>query len=181
MSDDTTPEHSSDDAPQADEPAAVETATLDEESTESSQSSSKKWKIAAIVAVIAAAVSLGALGSLLLGGGTQVAGDVLACQPSRDFTEGADPKAGDTCPPKDAKYTDGLVEKAKGGEFNIRTIEGGRLGEQLKLFVREPDRAYIDVQHAQTHAALGQPVRVYTKKHEGREIVIYMEDSPLLQ
>jgi hypothetical protein len=155
----------------ADEAAAGETAPK----------SNKRWKIAAVVAVLAAALSVGVLASLLFAGGSGAGGDVLACVPSRDYTKNSDPNAGDTCPPKGAKYTDGLVEKAEGGDFTIRSIEGGRLGKTLKLFVREPDRAYIDVQHAQTHAALGQPVRVFTKPYEGREIVIYMEDSPLLK
>ena len=143
---------------------------------------SRGWRIAAAVAVLAATLTVGALGSLLLGGssGDGPEGDVLACVPSRDFTEDADKSTGDSCPPKDAKFTDGLVEKAKDGEFTLRVIEGGQIGTSIKLFVREPDRAYLDVQHAQTHAALGQPVRVYTKRHEGREIVIYMVDSPLL-
>ena len=138
------------------------------------------WRIAAIVAVLAAATSLGVLGSLLLGGESGgPGGDVLACIPSRDFTEGAK-KSGDTCPPKGAPYTDGLVQKSESGSFTLQPIRQGSLGKELKLTVREPDRAYIDVAHAQTHAALGQPVRVYTKKHEGQEVVIYMVDSPLL-
>lgn len=137
------------------------------------------WRIAAIVMVLAAVTSLGVLGSLLWGESGGPGGDVLACIPSRDFTEGAK-KSGDTCPPKGAPYTDGLVQKSEGGSFTLRPIQGGSIGKDLKLTVREPDRAYVDVQHAQTHAALGQPVRVYTKKHEGQEVVIYMEDSPLL-
>lgn len=160
---------------------AVEVGTDEAAAGETAPRSNKRWKVAAVVAVIAAAVSLGVLMSLLFAGGSGVGGDVLACVPSRDYNKDSDPNAGDTCPPKGAKSTDGLVEKAEGGDFTIRSIEGGRLGKTLKLFVREPDRAYIDVQHAQTHAALGQPVRVFTKPYKGREIVIYMEDSPLLK
>lgn len=156
-------------------------AGVDKAAGETAPRSNKRWKVAAVVAVIAAAVSLGVLMSLLFAGGSGAGGDVLACVPSRDYNKDSDPNSGDTCPPKGAKSTDGLVEKAEGGDFTIRSIEGGRLGKTLKLFVREPDRAYIDVQHAQTHAALGQPVRVFTKPYEGREIVVYMEDSPLLK
>lgn len=168
-------------APVLDGATAEETGADKGASEETSNSSNKRWKIAAVAAVLAAAVSIGVLASLLFAGGSGTGGDVLACVPSRDYTKDSDPNAGDTCPPKGAKYTDGLVEKAKGGDFTIRSIEDGRLGKKLDLFVREPDRAYIDVQHAQTHAALGQPVRVFTKRYEGREIVIYMEDSPLLK
>lgn len=170
-----------DDVPSA-QVDGIDTETETESEGEPAKKGARGWRVAAIVAVLAAATSVGVLGSLLIGGNSgETGGDVLACVPSRDYTKDSDPDAGDTCPPKGAKYTDGLVEKAEGGEFSIRSIEGGRIGKTLDLFVREPDRAYIDVQHAQTHAALGQPVRVFTKLHEGREIVIYMEDSPLLK
>lgn len=140
------------------------------------------WKIAAVVSVLAAAVAVGVLGSLLLSGGSDsdVDSDVRACVPSRDFTKESTDK-GDECPPKGAKQLDGLVEKTSDGGFTMRVIDGGRLGDTVELFVRTPDRAYIDIAHAQTHAALGQPVRVYLEEIEGRTSVVYMEDAPLLR
>jgi hypothetical protein len=144
----------------------------------------KGWKIAAGIAVLAALVALGALASLLFLGdsndGESKGGDVRACVPSHDFTKTSTDK-GDVCPPKDAKQMDGLVQKTKAGSFTIQVIDGKKLGKVVKLYVREPDRPYIDVQHAQTHAALGQPIRVYTKQIDGKESVVYMEDAPLLQ
>ena len=74
-----------------------------------------------------------------------------------------------------------VVDKTSEGGFTMREIRDGRLGDTITLYVREPDRPYIDIAHAQTHAALGQPIRVYTQEIEGRRSVVYMEDAPLLQ
>lgn len=140
------------------------------------------WKIAAIVAVLAAAASVGVLGSLLLAGGGDSEGpgeDVMACVPSRDFTDESE-DAGDECPPEGAERIDGLVQKTSEGGFTIRRLEGGNVGETVELHVREPDRPYINIAHAQTHAALGQPIRVYLEDVDGRKAVVYMEDAPLL-
>lgn len=149
---------------------------------------SRGWKIAAVVAVVAAVTSLGVLSALLFGGGSgsEPGADVRACiidPASRDFTkDGADsghakPK---DCPPEGASQMDGLVQKTSAGGFTIREIKDGQLAGELQLNVRKPDRPYIDIAHAQTHAALGQPVRVYTLKVDGRTSVVYMEDSPPL-
>jgi hypothetical protein len=141
------------------------------------------WKIAAGIAVLAAMVALGALGSLLFlgdGGSGTPAGDVKACVPSHDFTK-TSTDTGDECPPKGAKSQDGLVQKTSKGGFTMQVIEDGKLGKVVKLHVREPDRPYIDIAHAQTHAALGQPIRVYTKRIDGQDAVVYMEDAPLVR
>ena len=103
---------------------------------------------------------------------------------SRDFTkkgerEGHAKPA--NCPPKGAKQADGLVEKTSDGGFTMREIVDGRIGDTIELHVRKPDRPYIDIAHAQTHAALGQPIRVYTLEIDGRDSVVYMEDAPLLR
>jgi hypothetical protein len=146
------------------------------------------WKIAAVVAVVAAVGSLGVLGALLFGGGSgsEPAADVRACiidPASRDFTkdgaEGGHVRP-ENCPPEGASQKDGLVQKTSAGGFTIREIQAGRLAGEVRLYVRTPDRPYIDIAHAQTHAALGQPVRVYTLDVDGRESVVYMEDSPPL-
>jgi hypothetical protein len=145
----------------------------------------KGWKIAAALAVVAALVALGALGSLLIGGGggggDKPAGDVRACIPKRDFRKDAKDDGGAECPPKGAKQLDGLVQKTTGGGFTMQVIEGGETGKTVKLHVREPDKPYIDIAHAQTHAALGQPIRVYIEPIDGKDSVIYMEDAPLLR
>ncbi len=149
--------------------------------------SGRGWRIAAGIAVLAAVAALGTLGWLLFAGGTsEPDGDVRACildPSSRDFTEQGK-KEGHAkpanCPPKGSKQSDGLVEKTNSGGFTMREIVDGRLGNSVTLHVREPDRPYIDIAHAQTHAALGQPIRVYTLEIEGRESVVYMEDAPLL-
>ncbi|MCW2928096.1 MAG: hypothetical protein JWM86_2064 [Thermoleophilia bacterium] len=178
--------------PKADEPQiGDEVDGLDDGDADSDEDadgnggSSRAWKAAAIVAVIAAAVALGVLGSLLFfdGGASEQGDDVRACQPVRDFTkDGADDRAtGEKCPPAGATMTDGLVQKTTDGGFTMRTIESGRLSDTIELHVRKPDRAYIDIAHAQTHAALGQPIRVYTERIDGRESVVYMEDAPLLK
>jgi hypothetical protein len=148
--------------------------------------SGRSWRIAAAVAVVAALSALGVLGYLLFAGGsTDPDDDVRACiidPASRDFTkEGEQHAAPKNCPPKGSKKSDGLVEKTSEGGFTMREIVDGRLEDTITLYVREPDRPYIDIAHAQTHAALGQPIRVYTLEIEGRESVVYMEDAPLLQ
>lgn len=152
---------------------------------------SRGWRIAAAVAVVAALGSVTVLLVLLLGGGSDSSdakGDVRACVldlGDRDFTkdgsDGASHPKGRNCPPAGAHKTDGLVKRTDDGGFTIRRIVDGKLdGTTVELHVRKPDRRYIDIAHAQTHAALGQPIRVYTERIDGRESVIYMEDAPLL-
>lgn len=175
----------------ADEPIP----TAEPTTPEPQPGSSRAWKVAAAVAVLAAVSSIGVLGALLFGGGSgEAAADVRACivdPASRDFTKGATegeeaPEGDDHarpagCPPEGARQIDGLVEETDVGGFTLREIiDGQRLGDVVELHVREPDRPYIDVAHAQTHAALGQPIRVYVLEVDGRESVVYMEDAPLL-
>jgi len=135
------------------------------------------WTIVAIVMVLAAAGSVGVLVSLLLGAGSSGPGkDVMACvltNTDRDFTNKHPKNA--KCPPKGAPHVDGLVQEATDTGFNLITVDGTRKSYK----VRAPDRPYIDVQHAQSHASLGQPVRIYTKDVDGSDVIIYMVDSPL--
>ena len=79
-----------------------------------------------------------------------------------------------TRPPASVARVDGLVVKATGDKFVLQLHDHS----SKTLFVRAPDRPYIDVQHAQSHASLGQPVRVYFKKLDGKQSVVFMEDSP---
>lgn len=79
-------------------------------------------------------------------------------------------------PPKSVKFVDGLVIETTPTNFLLLTKKRAR----VTLDIRTPDRPYIDIQHAQTHAALGQPVRVYHRPYRGDEVVVYMEDSPLI-
>jgi hypothetical protein len=161
--------------------------TRDEPEQPPASGSSLGWRIAAGVAVTAALVAIGVLGYLLFAGGsTDPDEDVRACiidPASRDFTkegkESGHSKPAN-CPPKGSKQQDGLVEKTTEGGFTMREIVDGRLEDTITLHVREPDRKYIDLAHAQTHAALGQPIRVYTLEVDGQEAVVYMEDAPLL-
>lgn len=163
---------------------ADEGPTSDDETTEPPRGSGRGWKIAAILAVAAAGISIGVLASLLFFGsgdaGTRPGEDVRACVPSRDFTKEASREASE-CPPSGARKMDGLVQKTSEGGFTIRRLDGGSLGEEVELHVREPDRPYIDIAHAQTHAALGQPIRVYVEEVDGRDVVVYMEDAPLVR
>ena len=169
------------DTPDADSDEASNEARPD------ADGSGRGWRIAAVVAVIAAFVSLGVLGAVLFTGSSDdPAEGVRACildPSSRDFTKSGE-KDGHSkpsnCPPNGAEKTDGLVEKTTAGGFTMRRIEQGRLTDTVKLHVRKPDRPYIDIAHAQTHAALGQPIRVYTLEVDGRDSVVYMEDAPLL-
>lgn len=88
-----------------------------------------------------------------------------------------------TCPAKGAPFVDGLVKSASAGSFTLELLEGRSRGSGATrtFYVRKPDRVYIDVGHAQSHAALGQPVRVYSKRIGGKDIVIHMQDAPLLR
>ena len=166
----------------ADQPAADRRAAGDDGGGAAGEG--RGWKIAAVVAVLAAMMALGALGSLLFagpgGGSDEPAADVRACIPARDFRKGST-DTGDECPPKGATRLDGMVTKTDEGGFTIQVIEDGQLGDQRQLHVREADRPYIDIAHAQTHAALGQPIRVYLEEVDGRESVVYMEDAPLIR
>lgn len=166
--------------------AAPETPTPAPAPTPTPAGSDRGWRIAAGIGALAAVAALGVLGYLLFAGGsTDADADVRACiidPSSRDFTKDADKHAAPkNCPPKGSKQVDGLVEKTSEGGFTMREIVDGRVEDTITLYVREPDRPYIDIAHAQTHAALGQPIRVYTLDIEGRESVVYMEDAPLLQ
>jgi hypothetical protein len=149
--------------------------------------SRKRWKIIAGVMVVLAAISMGVLASLLIGAGNSVpAKDVLACIPNRDYTKSS-PSGGSSgvaggahptdakCPPKGAPHVDGLIQDVTDNGFDLITIDGDRRSYK----VRSADRPYIDIQHAQTHANIGQPVRIYTKDVEGEEVIIYMIDSKL--
>lgn len=165
---------------------SAEDDTTPPDGSDASSGSGRGWRIAAGIAVFAALAALGVLGYLLFAGGsTDADADVRACiidPSSRDFTKDADKHAAPkNCPPKGSKQADGLVEKTSEGGFTMREIVDGRVEDTITLYVREPDRPYIDIAHAQTHAALGQPIRVYTLDIEGRESVVYMEDAPLLQ
>ncbi|MCW2960946.1 MAG: hypothetical protein JWM25_1425 [Thermoleophilia bacterium] len=142
----------------------------------------RRWIILAVVAVAAAAIAMGVLGSLLLGAGDSVAAkDVMACVPSdesRDFTKAENkenPHEVGGCPPKGAPSVDGLVQEATDTGFDLVTIDG----DKRSYPVRPADRPYIDIQHAQSHAALGQPVTIYTKRVDGDDVIIYMTDSTL--
>jgi hypothetical protein len=156
-----------------------------DEPVEPEEGGGRGWRIAAGVAVVAAFVSIGVLAALLLGGGTGTDDDVRACiidPKARDFTkQGQAHERPDGCPPKGAVQADGLVQKTSAGGFTMREIVDGRLEDEVTLYVREPDRPYIDIAHASTHAALGQPIRVYTLEIGGRESVVFMEDAPLLE
>ncbi len=170
----------------SDEDDTTESDAANSEQPGGESGSGRGWRIAAVIAVLAALGALGVLGYLLFAGGsTDPDDDVRACiidPSSRDFTKDADKHATPkNCPPKGAKQADGLVEKTSEGGFTMREIVDGRIGDTITLYVREPDRPYIDIAHAQTHAALGQPIRVYTLEIEGRASVVYMEDAPLLQ
>lgn len=169
------------------EPRDVDAEASELPQGDPSPGSGRGWRIAAAVAVAAALTSIGVLGALLLGGGEAPADDVRACivdPASRDFTkrdEREEHARPDDCPPEGARQIDGLVQETDSGGFTIREIlDGQRLGDVVELHVREPDRPYIDIAHAQTHAALGQPIRVYVQEIDGRESVVYMEDAPLL-
>lgn len=73
-------------------------------------------------------------------------------------------------------HVDALVTKATGSKFELRT----RGGKRVTMYIRKPDRPYLDVLHAQSHAALGQPVRVYYRTEDGKKYAIYLEDSAVL-
>jgi hypothetical protein len=134
--------------------------------------SRRLWKWLAAIAVIAAAGSVGVLGWLLLNPGqTKVASNVMACIPNHDFTKNAK----HTCPPSDAQHVDGLVENVTDTTLDVVTIDGKRYSYE----VRPADLPYLDIPHAQQHAALGQPMTVYTKKAGGDTVIVYMRDSTI--
>lgn len=135
--------------------------------------SGRGWRIVAWVLSALAVASLAGTAWLLFGpaGSAPAGGKVLACVQSRDFTKGAKRR----CPPKGADFVDGLVGKDEDGSFSLTTMQG----QTRKLLVREPDRPYVDIAHAQSHAQFGQPVRVYTRRYHGKDVVIFMEDVAL--
>lgn len=147
---------------------------------------SRFWKFAAVFAVIAAVAAIGSLGYLLFAADdSEIASDVRACIPNRDFTASApeggssgipgDDSTTETCPRKGDKWVEGLVQEATATGFDLVTSDG----EKASYKVRPADRPYIDVQHAQSHASLGQPVRIYLEKIDGEECIVFLTDPPL--
>ncbi len=78
-------------------------------------------------------------------------------------------------PPASVKYVDGLVINSLSREIRLMLKDRS----ERVIHVRAPDKPYIDIQHAQTHAALGQPVRLYYKRVGGTDCAVFMEDSPV--
>lgn len=101
-------------------------------------------------------------------------GKVLACVLNRD-----DLSKEPNCPPKKAPYIDGYMLKAKSGSFQVRLLRPKDGESKVAIKIRKPDLPHIDVLHAQSHAATGQPVRLYTREYKGEKIVIYLVDTPL--
>lgn len=143
----------------------------------------KGWRLAAIILSILAALALVGLGALLVVKGRSASatkspsGTVMACVPSGGFAAietDAEKQERITCPPKGARYLDGLVVKATDDGFDLLTLPDRR---QVFIPIRKPDRPFIDVQHAQTHASLGQPVRVFLLPYKEEDVLVYMEDS----
>ncbi|MCW2924341.1 MAG: hypothetical protein JWM98_1745 [Thermoleophilia bacterium] len=169
----------------------------DEGADEAEGGAGRGWKIAAGVAVLAAAVSIGVLGSLLLGGSdAKPKADVRACIiKDRNFTGNDVPKAeaklerndgtvlvtgngrGLDCPRKGDHVRTGLIQGSSDTGFELRAVIGPDRGKRLNFEVRKPDKPYIDIAHGQLHASLGQPVRIYTRKVDGKEVVVYMDDA----
>lgn len=159
---------------------------MNEDNERAERKKQKLWWIAAGIAAAAAAVSIGVLASLLIFAGHSVPNsEVRACIPNRDFTKDA-PSGGDSgiagvhvtpegCPPEAAYHIDGLVQEATETGFNLVTLDGKR----EEFAVRPADRPYIDIQHARTHASLGQPIRIWIEKINDEETIVYMEDPPL--
>jgi hypothetical protein len=83
-----------------------------------------------------------------------------------------------TRPPaeKDAPYYQGYVARDADSESMPILLDNGK---RVELSIREEDRAYIDWQHAQSHADLGQPIRAYWRKDGDRKAVIFIMDAPL--
>jgi hypothetical protein len=81
----------------------------------------------------------------------------------------------DKLPPASVPYVDGLVLAAEDDFFLLML----RNRTERRFCVRPPDSPHIDIQHAQTHAAFGQPVRIYYKRVSGKDCVVFMEDSPV--
>lgn len=135
----------------------------------------RRWRIAATILAVAALLAMVGVGALLVTAGREEPSErVLACVPNRDFTSTAKDK-GPKCPPPGARYVDGIVRRVTEEGIELVTLDG----QERTVAVRSADRPYIDVQHARSHAALGQPVRLYVKEFEGRDVVIYMVDPPL--
>lgn len=143
------------------------------------------WRIIAIILSTLAVVAFLGIGALLFVRGKPderardraAAATVMACVPTESFLPTPAEKAKQvTCPPKGARHVDGLVLRADDDGFELLTLP-----KRTKTFVaiRPADRPYIDVQHAQTHASLGQPVRVYLLPFDGRDVLVYMEDAPV--
>ncbi|MBC7461196.1 MAG: hypothetical protein H7287_07530 [Thermoleophilia bacterium] len=154
------------------EPTDVSADELTPEEQARPRRTRRLWIGAAAAAVLAAALAVGVLVSLLFGPGTtKVASDVLACVSTRDFTQGAK----HNCPPKGAARVDGLIETASTTQIDVVTTDGRR----FTYVVRPADAPYLDIPHAQQHAALGQPTTIFTRRYKGATVVVYMKDSDL--
>lgn len=112
------------------------------------------------------------VGGLLLGAFATVAGILVLASGGAS----KDVWAYTNRPPESVKYVDALVRDATKTSFALVERDGTR----HNMCIRPADSPYIDVQHAQTHASLGQPVRAYYKPEGSKRCVVYMEDSPQL-
>jgi hypothetical protein len=122
----------------------------------------RRGRVLMIVGIVLVGLLLGGVGTLLAVGGFGGGGD-------------EDVRAYQQRPPEGKFETvDALVISAKASSMVLQP----RTGKRQTLGIREPDRPLIDVQHAQSHAALGQPVRVYWDTIDGERVIIYLEDSP---
>lgn len=130
--------------------------------------------LAIALGVFVLGVGSAVVGYLFVSTGSSAKGKVMACVPDRANMDR------NPCPPKKAPYIDGLVQRTSSSTMTIQPMRGPRAGATVKLYVRKPDRPWIDIQHAQSHAALGQPIRVYTRRVGKQDVVIYLVDSPVL-
>lgn len=104
-----------------------------------------------------------------------------ACDPIKYDKRGVASFDSDACPPKGAKRYTGIFRSvSKDGFLLVQVNPKGILGETIDLRLHPKDAPIMDLKHWQEHALLGTAVSAYTQRRDGREYVVYLEDSDVV-
>lgn len=76
---------------------------------------------------------------------------------------------------KDLPYVDGIIMAATDTSLKLQ----GNDGTSRTFLVRKKDLAALNIQHMQSHAAIGLPTRVLYDKHGKKLFAVAAEDAPL--
>lgn len=139
-------------------------ASIAADAEDSVATTSRSWlTVLLVVVAVVGAAGLGSLAVLVLTSGDK-------------GVSSTEVWATTNTPKKGTPYLDALVVDATQSSFRLQT----RDKKTHKLYLRKPDAPYLQIEHAQSHAALGQPVRVYYRTVDDKRYAIWLEDAPVI-